>query len=156
MRFAWLVALALLLAGCAAAPVHKATEVKRVVETSTTSTTTTTTLPPTTTTTATTQPPVTTTTFQMVTVPDAVTPGKEEGTPDASVTVLTDAGFETQIVRGEWSDCYELALPGQQAMWNGGSVVGQVPAAGTLAPARSVVIIDICGPPPETSPPGSF
>ena len=149
-----------LLGACSSTPSPLATATRHPnrpshTTTTTTSTTTTTTVPPTTTTTTLT-PTTTTTTVPSAPVPDAATAGRLAGNSGASINDLRDAGFGYELVDVSFQSCYMLALPGQPQEWNGGSVVGQDPPAGTVEPLGSTVQIYVCGPPPQTYQPPSL
>jgi hypothetical protein len=89
-------------------------------------------------------------------VPDIATPGRLAGNSAVPINLLRNAGFGYELVDVQVQSCYMLALPGQPQEWNGGSVVGQYPPAGTVEPLRSTVQIDICGPPPPGYQPPSI
>ncbi len=108
--------------------------------TTTTSTTTTTTTP-TTTTTTTTPPSTTTTTIRTAAVPDASEIGKQQGGA-AAINDIKQAGFTYQILEVEWQSCDA----GQPPKWDGGQVVGQLPAPGAQRPVGSSVELDVCTP----------
>jgi hypothetical protein len=100
--------------------------------------------------------PTTPTTVPSAPVPDAATAGHLAGNSQAAIDVLRQAGFSYFLADVDWASCYLLAMPGQAPEWNGGAVVGQIPSPGTVEPLGSTVIIQVCGPPPQTYYPPSF